>query len=234
MAREDQREEREVLESIFPDEIQDISDTEYRVSITLDVQHESEEEPPPLLIQLNVRYPEAYPDEAPLLDLKAPPNAPKHEHLDVQDDKAQLLDALQPTIEENMGMAMVFALVSTLKEAAEVLIAERQQAIQAVKDQETRKAEEEENRKFEGAKVTKTSFLEWHEKFKHEMAVEKAKKAAELEAEERKKRGGKAEEKKLTGKQLWQQGLAGRIVEDDDDDAEDAIEPGMQHLQVED
>jgi hypothetical protein len=231
MGREEQKEEREVLDSIFPDEIQDISDTEYRVSISLEVKNESEEEPEPPTIILNVRYPEAYPDEAPILDITQPPNAAKHEHLDIQEDKARLLDALQETIEENMGMAMVFSLVSTLKDAAELLIAERQQAVQALKDVEAQKAEEEENRKFEGEKVTRESFLAWRERFREEMAEENARKAAELEAEEKKKRGGKLEEKKLTGKQLWQQGLVGKIVEEDEE-GEDAIE-SMQALKVE-
>lgn len=232
MGRDEQKEEREVLDSIFPEEIQDISDTEYRVSITLDVNIGEDEESEPPVIILNVRYPEAYPDEAPILDVTTPPNAAKHPQLDVQEDKARLLDALQPTIEENMGMAMVFSLVSTLKDGAELLISERQQAIQAQKDFETQQAEAEENRKFEGEKVTRESFLAWQEKFKQEMAEEKAKKAAELEAEERKKRGGKAEEKKLTGKQLWQQGLAGKSLEEDEE-GEDAIEAGMRELQVE-
>lgn len=231
MGRDDQKEEREVLDSIFPDEIQDISDTEYRISIILDVKEESDEGSEPPIIILNVRYPEAYPDVAPYLDLTQPPNAQKYPHLDIQEDRARLLDALQPTIEESMGMAMVFSLVSTLKDAAELLIAERQQAEQALKDFEAQKAEEEENRKFEGEKVTRETFLAWRENFRQEMAEEKARKAAELEAEEKKKRGGKAEEKKLTGKQLWEEGLAGKAIEEDEE-GEDAID-GMRDLKVE-
>ncbi|KAK3698475.1 Protein gir2 [Vermiconidia calcicola] len=234
MGKDEQKEEREVLDSIFPDEIQDISDTEYRVSISLDVsdpsEEEDEEKAPPVII-LNVRYPDAYPDVPPALDITQPPNAAKHQHLDIQEDKARLLDALQPMIEESMGMAMVFTLVSTLKDAAELLISERQQAVQAVKDVEKQIAEEEENRKFEGEKVTRDSFLAWHERFKQEMAEAKARKVTEQEAEEKKKRGGKTEEKKLTGKQLWVQGLAGNVIEEDEE-GEDAI-TGMRDLKVE-
>lgn len=232
MGRDDQKEEREVLESIFPDEITDISDTEYRVSIALEVRSESEEDMDAPMIILNVRYPESYPDEAPMLDITQPPNAAKYPWLDIQEDKARLLDALQPTIEENLGIAMVFTLVSTLKDAAELLISERQQAVQALKDFEARKAEEEENRKFEGEKVTRESFLAWRKTFQREMEESKAKEAAEIEAEEKKKRGGKGEEKKLTGKQLWQQGLVGKVVEEEDDEGEDSIE-GLQQLKVE-
>ncbi|KAK5678343.1 Protein gir2 [Elasticomyces elasticus] len=218
MGRDEQKEEREVLDSIFPDEIQDVNDAEYRVSIALDVKKEDEDESPDPVILLNIRYPEAYPDEAPRLDITQPPNAARYEHLDVQEDKVRLLEALQPTIEESM-------------DAAELLISERQQAIQALKDIESAKAEEEENRKFEGEKVTRESFLAWREKFRQEMADETARRQAELEAEEKKKRGPK-EEKKLSGKQLWQQGLAGNTIDEEQDEGDDALE-GMQKLKVE-
>ncbi|KAF4974175.1 hypothetical protein FZEAL_8880, partial [Fusarium zealandicum] len=70
MGREDQVEEREVLESIFPDEITvsfvDISETEFRVSIALDIVDEEDDEPPTMLLQ--VRYPADYPEEPPRLD----------------------------------------------------------------------------------------------------------------------------------------------------------------------
>ncbi|KAK0364100.1 Protein gir2 [Friedmanniomyces endolithicus] len=224
MGREEQKEEREVLDSIFPDEIQDVSASEYRVSIALDVNKSDEDETPDPVILLNIRYPEAYPDEAPRLDITQPPNAPRYDHLDIQNDKARLLEALGPTIEESMGMAMVFALVSALKDAAELL------AIQAVKDVESAKAEEEENRKFEGEKVTRESFLAWREGFQREMADEAARRVAEVEAEEKKKRGAR-EERKLTGKQLWQRGLAGNTVEEDEDEGDDALE-GVQKLRV--
>lgn len=232
MGRDEQKEEREVLDSIFPDEIYDVSETEYRISIALDVKSDHEEEAELPTIILNVRYPEAYPDDPPMLDVTQPPNALRFAHLDVQDDKARLLEALQPTIEENLGIAMIFTLVSTLKDAAELLVSERQQAIEAQQTFIAQQAEAEENRKFEGEKVDRDSFLAWREKFRHEMEDVRVKRAAELEAEEKKKRGGKAEEKKLTGKQLWQQGLVTKVVEEEDDEGEDAI-AGMRELKVE-
>lgn len=231
MGREEQKEEREVLDSIFPDEIQDLSDTAYRVTVNLDVTKADEDETPDPILILNVSYPEAYPDVAPELDITQPPNAPKHPHLSLQEDKARLLEALQPTIEESIGMAMVFTLVSTLKDSAELLISERQQAIQAQKDFEAAKAEEEENKKFEGQRVTRETFLAWREKFQQEMEEEAARRQAEQEAEDKKKRGGKAEEKKLTGKQLWEQGIAGKNL-GDEEEWTDAME-GMRNLKVE-
>ncbi|KAK4634627.1 hypothetical protein CLAFUW4_01097 [Fulvia fulva] len=231
MGREEQKEEREVLDSIFPDEIQDINDAEYRVTISLDPPPDDDEDSETPVVILNVRYPEAYPDEAPYLDVSQLPNAPKHKHLDIQQDKARLLGALEPTIEESMGMAMVFTLVSTLKDAAELLISERAQAVQAQKDFEAAKAEEEENRKFEGEKVTRETFLAWRENFRQEMKEAAERRLAEQEAEDKKKRGGKTEEKKLTGRQLWEQGLAGNTIEDDEE-GEDAVE-SLKQLKVE-
>lgn len=198
MGIEEQREEREVLDSIFPDEITDISENEYRVSVPLDVTNDDgdDSEPPTLILQ--VQYPSNYPDEAPRLDISAPPNAPKYKYLDVQSDKLTLLESLNPTIEENLGMAMVFTLVSTLKDGAELLISERQHAAQAKRDFEAAKAEEEENRKFHGTAVTRETFVEWREKFRKEMAEEEQKRMEEKEAEDKKKRV--KEEKRMTGR----------------------------------
>ncbi|OSS45614.1 hypothetical protein B5807_09529 [Epicoccum nigrum] len=218
MGVEDQQEEREVLESIFPDEITDVSETEFRISILLDVTP-GEEDPEDLegpTIILNVQYPPAYPDEAPRLDLTQPPNAPKHAYLDIQDDKQRLLDALTDTIEENLGMAMVFTLVTVLKDAAELLISERQNAKQALADAEAAKLEEEENRKFQGQAVTRESFLAWRAKFQAEMEERKRVEEEARELEEKQKRV-KKEERKLTGKELWQQGLVGKGDEEEDE-----------------
>ncbi|KAK5017182.1 ubiquitin-conjugating enzyme/RWD-like protein [Cryomyces antarcticus] len=230
MGRDEQKEEREVLDSIFPDEITDISEAEYRVSVALDVTHDDGDESEPPTVILQVQYPEGYPDEAPRLDIHAPPNAAKHEYLDVQEDKARLLDALQPTIEENLGMAMVFTLVSTLKDSAELLIAERQAAAQAIRDFESAKAEEEENRKFHGTAVTRESFLGWRERFRKEMGEEERRRAEQQEADEKKKRGIK-EGPKMTGRELWENGLAGKV--DEDDEGGDDVLDGVEKLKVE-
>ena len=53
----------------------------------------------------------------------------------------------------------------------------------------------------------------------------------EDEAEDKKKRGGKVEEKKLTGRQLWERGLVGK-VDEEDVDGDDAV-PAIEKLKVE-
>lgn len=182
---------------------------------------------------LHVSYPPEYPDVGPALDLTNAQNTPRHPLLNVADDKAKLLESLDATIEENLGMAMVFTLVTTLKEAAETLIADRQRQAQEAKDLESQKAEEEENRKFHGTPVTKETFLEWRAKFKKETEERERIEREEAEAEERRKAGRtRTEEKKLTGRQLWESGLAGRGDEIDvEADGEDALS-GMDRLKV--
>lgn len=220
-----------MLDSIFPDEITDTSDNAYRVSISLDPPADSETSDEPLTILLNVSYPESYPDVAPNLDITSPPNAVKHVLLDVSADKAQLLDSLNSTIEDSLGMAMVFTLVTTLKEAAETLMADRARQEQELKDVAARQREEEENRKFHGEKVTREKFLEWREKFRHEMEEKERLRRDEEEAELAKGRKGiKVDEKKLTGKQLWERGLIGK---GDEDGEMDGIAEGTEKLKVE-
>lgn len=209
----------------------EISEISYRISITLDITNLAEvgvTEPPLLLLQ--VTCPEDYPDVAPELDISTPEDAPKHPHLNIQEDKARLLNNLNGTIEENMGMAMIFTLVDTLKEGAELLICKRQGAAASQRAMEVERAEQEENRKFQGTPVTKESYLAWRDKFLREMQELEIRKQEEKEAEDKRKKTTK-EEKKLTGKQLWQRGLAGKAG-DYDEDMNDTVPDKLQKLEV--
>jgi hypothetical protein len=118
-------------------------------------------------------------------------------------------------------MAMVFTLVTVLKDSAELLITERQNAEQAVADMEKAKLEEEENKKFQGEAVNRESFLAWRERFMKEQE-EEAQKAIEDKEVEDKKARVKKEEKKMTGRELWEKGLVGKVEEDDDE--EDSVD----------
>ncbi|AEO54241.1 hypothetical protein MYCTH_2296601 [Thermothelomyces thermophilus ATCC 42464] len=213
MGREEQIEEREVLNSIFPDEITDISETEYRITIKLDIP-DDEGDPPVML--LTVRYPEEYPDKAPLLELAAPQNSTPHQYLNIAEDKDQLLSGLEATIEENLGMAMVFTLVSAVKEAAEKLVEDRKQAAAKAHEEAILAAEREENKKFHGTPVNRETFLKWREQFLKEMEEARLREEEERAAEMKKAKI--KEPVKLTGKQLWERGLATAGQEDGDED----------------
>ena len=212
----------------------DVADKEnaFRIAVKLDVPgaDESGDDAPTILLQ--VSYPEAYPDVVPDLDIQPDPNGARHSLLDVFHDKATLLESLQPTLEESIGMPMIFSLHAALKENAEQLIRERIAQQEAIKEAAAAEAEEKENAKFHGTAVTRESFLEWRERFRKEMAEKEAKEVEEKEAEEKKKRGGKSEEKKLTGRELWERGLVGKVDEEEDIDAEDEVATGISKVQV--
>ncbi|GAP90484.1 putative rwd domain-containing protein [Rosellinia necatrix] len=224
MGREEQIEEREVLDSIFPEEITDISDTEYRIALKLnppdDVNGDEEVEPPTVI--LHVRYPEAYPDEAPMLDLSPPANAPLHPQFSVSGDKAHLLKGLEDVVQENLGMAMVFTLATTLTELAEQLITERREAAERVREESLLAAEREENKKFHGTPVTPETFLKWRDDFMREMEEQRQREEEERLAELKKAKI--KEPPKLTGKQLWERGLIGKVEEEEEEPPTEQVE----------
>jgi hypothetical protein len=269
MGREEQVEEREVLDSIFPDEIQggsksnplqsygelgclspqyiqlfsyqisltqstDISETEYRISVLLDIINDDGDESQPPTILLQVKYPEAYPEEPPILDLLPVPNASVHPYFSVVGDKATLLGDLKDTIEENMGMAMIFTLYSTLKDNAEQLVADRQAKARHEHEQKLLAAEREENKKFHGTPVTPETFKAWREGFRKEMEEQRVKEDDAEEAAEKKRNRGKDAVIQLTGKQLWERGLAGKVDEDEiEDDDDSTLVEGVEKINVE-
>ena len=149
-------------------------------------------------------------------------------HLSLPEDKPHLLSSIDETITESMGQAMIFTLISALRESAEQLIGERLDAVQAEKDKEAAKAEEAENAKFHGEAVTRESFLAWREKFRDEMEKEEEERRR-LE-EEGKSRKVKVEEGKMSGRELWVRGLVGKMEEEEDGE-EDALK-GVEGLRV--
>jgi tyrosyl-tRNA synthetase len=131
-----------------------------------------------------------------------------------------------------MGMAMIFTLVSTLKDNAEQLVAERQAGARREHEKKLLAAEAEENRKFHGMPVTPETFKSWREDFRKEMEEVRIKEEDAEEAAEKKKNRGKDTVVPLTGRQLWERGLAGKIEEDDDDEDGLPVE-GVEKLKVE-
>ena len=172
---------------------------------------------------LTVRYPEAYPDTAPSLSLSSPPDLRPHPYFNLSDDKAQLLKGVDASIEESIGMAMIFTLVSALKEAAEELVQRRRDTAIKAHEEAILEAERRENAKFHGDPVTKESFMKWREGFMREM--EESRLREEDRAADMKKKNVK-EVVKLTGRELWERGLAGK------GDVEDDVVDGVENLKV--
>lgn len=168
-------------------------------------------------MSLTVRYPENYPDEAPHLDLAADDGENKHPLFNVAEDKEVLLKSLEPVIEENIGMAMVFTLVTTLKEEAEQIVAKRREQAAAAHEELVLAAERKENEKFHGTPVTRETFLKWRLDFIQEMEEQRQKEEDERLAEMKKAKV--KEPVKMSGRQLWESGLArGEEAEEAEDD----------------
>ncbi|KAI1845311.1 hypothetical protein JX266_008621 [Neoarthrinium moseri] len=230
MGREEQVEEREVLDSIFPEEITDISETEYRISILLELPPDEVDKADPPTLILHVRYPDEYPDEAPHLDLSPPQNAAVHPHFSVAADREVLLAGLDETVQENLGMAMIFTVVTTLKENAEQLIIDRRAVAERQREEVLLAAEREENKKFHGTPVTPETFVQWRDGFVKEMEEESAKLEEERLADLKKARV--KEEKRLTGRQLWESGMVGKVDEGDEEDGAGGLADGVEALKV--
>ena len=126
-------------------------------------------------------------------------------------------------------MAMIFTLVSALKDDAEARMLAARAAAQAARDREAALIEEEENRKFYGERVTRDRFLAWREGFRLEMEELRRRKRREEggegpEAEGRKK--GK-EERLTTGRALWEGGMVGRDGEEEEEEEEEEEGEGV-------
>lgn len=203
----------------------DIDERSYTITISLDPPTDSlPSEPEPPIMLLTVRYPEAYPDVGPDLSLSNSLDSSNESqpYFNLSEDKEQLLSSLESTIEENLGMAMVFALVSTLKENAEELIAGRKAVTAKAREEALLEAERQENAKFHGQAVTRESFLAWRAQFMDEMEKKRLREEEERAVEMKKK--NVKELVKITGRQLWEKGLAGKGDIGDEDDVTEGVE----------
>lgn len=180
---------------------------------------------------LIVSYPPDYPDVAPNLDITSAKDAPRYPHLTLPDDTQYILSTIDDTVSESLGVAMIFTLISALKDAAEALVTTRLDNQHAEEDKERAKAEEAENAKFNGEAVTRERFLAWRLRFLDEMR-ERDEDAKKAEAEGMgKKELARSKEVKMSGRELWEKGLIGKGEEEDDEDGRDALS-GIERLKV--
>ncbi|XP_023547868.1 RWD domain-containing protein 1-like isoform X2 [Cucurbita pepo subsp. pepo] len=174
---------------------------------------------------------EKYPDEPPLLNVKSIRGIP------VEDLKI-LREKLQQEASENLGMAMVYTLVTSSKE----WLSERFGQESSLEIAEAEERAKEDIIVPHGEPVTLDTFLAWRERFEAEMALERAKIMPESALTAPK-------EKKLTGRQWFESGRAstkgaapvteGSDEEDDEDidfdedDFEDDEEDMLEHFLAE-
>ncbi|XP_068135565.1 RWD domain-containing protein 1 [Hyperolius riggenbachi] len=183
---DEQRNELEALESIYADSFTVLSSTPPSFSIT--VSSEGGEEEENVELTLKFTYVASYPDEPPLYEIIAQENI---EDVDV----TGILTLLQEQAQENLGMVMIFTLVSAVQDRLNEIIDQVKTRRQQEKIEQEKEAEEAEKVRFHGTPVTIENFLSWKAKFEAEIADLRRKKQKEDE------QSGKS---KLTGKQLFE------------------------------
>ncbi|KAJ0677470.1 putative RWD domain-containing protein [Helianthus annuus] len=148
-----------------------------------------------------------YPDEIPLLNLKSIKGISAS-------DLTVLKEKLEQEASENLGMAMIYSLVTSSKE----WVTERFAHDTGDYDILEETANKDEIIVPHGEPVTVETFLAWREKFEAELALERAKLLPESALVTTK-------EKKLTGKQWFESGRASKrappIIEGSNDEDED-------------
>lgn len=213
--------EIEALEAILMDEFKEIHSGESGLNtsnrcfqVTLSPQDDEADEStmPPVELALIFSHTEKYPDEPPLLNVKSLRG--------IQVDDLKILkEKLEQEASENLGMAMVYTLVTSAKE----WLSERYSQDAGIDNTGEEEVEKDEVIVPHGEPVTVETFLAWRERFEAELALERAKLMPESALTAPK-------EKKLTGRQWFESGRATAVSQkgavtvnegSDDEDDED-------------
>lgn len=124
-----------------------------------------------------------YPDVAPLFAIE-------EENFE-KDIKEKLTQNIEQTIQDNMGMEMIFSIVGNSQELLNTLFDEIKKDRELQKELKEKAIEELERKKFEGTRVSVESFMKWRLEFENEMGITE-KRIKENEAN-----------RKLTGRELF-------------------------------
>ncbi|KAF5808018.1 putative RWD domain-containing protein [Helianthus annuus] len=213
---QEQEMEIEALEAILMDEFQEIHPSESGLNtsnrcfqITLSPQEDETDESSTTPVQLGLifAHTEKYPDEIPLLNVKS------IRGIHTSDLKV-LKEKLEQEALENLGMAMIYTLVSSAKD----WLSERFAQDADNDDDDEDVAEKDEVIVPHGEPVTIDTFLAWRDRFEAELALERAKLMPESALTAPK-------EKRLNGREWFESGRAstakGAMAIDDEEDEDD-------------
>lgn len=183
--KEEQNNEIEALESIYPDELEVVEVEPFHIFNVVIKPTELQDTDETASCTVQFQYVSNYPDVPPIFKITDMENLDE-EHEDV------LNDLVYEQISENLGMAMVFTIVSAIQEKIALIVEGRaRQEIEEKERVEKEKAEAEQKR-FEGTKVSVETFMAWKTKFDAEMNELKSHKVKET-----------PEPKGLSGKELF-------------------------------
>ncbi|KAJ8927911.1 hypothetical protein NQ314_019541 [Rhamnusium bicolor] len=182
---EEQKSEIEALESIYYGDFEILSsEPQYKFLIPIKTEEYESESENGLSCDLVITYTSKYPEEAPIIEIQNPEN--------FEDDyESNLLRYLDEQIVENLGMVMVFTIVSSAQEWLNVKWEETKKDKEERAARKLKEEEEAELKRFEGTRVTVETFMKWKRQFEDDMGITKKREIAEKEG------------KKLTGRELF-------------------------------
>ncbi|XP_034179930.1 RWD domain-containing protein 1 isoform X1 [Osmia lignaria lignaria] len=183
--KDEQRNEIEALESIYCGELEILATEPFYIfAIPIKTEEYEAESGNGISCCLEFTYTPKYPDEPLLISIE------DQENFEEGDDE-KLKEHLTEQMNENLGMVMVFTLVSAAQEWLNVQWDKIKLNREESAAKKLKELEEAERKKFEGTRVTVETFLSWKEKFDEEMGYTKRREMAEREG------------KKLTGRELF-------------------------------
>ncbi|XP_057307692.1 RWD domain-containing protein 1-like [Hydractinia symbiolongicarpus] len=187
--KEEQTGEFEALEAIFSEELTVLTTDPYSFKVAIRCSNEDTRDEHKVVVfaDLKFTYVDEYPDQKPIIEIE---NTSEN----LTEDRINALQSLlEEQAEENIGMVMIFTLVSTAQEQLNNIIEDIKQEIQDEKDRAKLEQQRLDEIKYKGTPVTLENFLAWKIKFDQEMiACGKRKQQDENKL------------KKLTGKQLFE------------------------------
>ncbi|KAG0046762.1 RWD domain-containing protein 1 [Gryganskiella cystojenkinii] len=186
--KEEQANELEALQSIYPDEYEEISNDPAEFSIRVEPDEQDGDDI--YVLKLIVKYTETYPDTLPEFSIDVEEGELEQEDFDT------IMEKVTASAEEAIGMGMVFSMASTAKDSlTEIILFNKERREREAEEREQREIEEEEKKKA-GTRVTPELFTRWKGAFDAEMAEK-----------ERIEKGLKKEDPRMlkpTGRQLFE------------------------------
>ncbi|CAE1323745.1 RWD domain-containing protein 1 [Acanthosepion pharaonis] len=183
--KEEQKDEIEALEAIYPNEIK-VLETDPNYVFVIEVAPQGMEETDELaMVTIQFSLDDTYPDTIPVMEIT--------ESVYLDDAKLdEILEHMNTVAQENVGMVMVFTIVSAVQEKISDIIEQTKLQREEEQLRKQKEHEEKEQRIFEGTRVTVETFLAWKTKFDAEM-------------KDFKKNDITLSSSKLTGKELFLQ-----------------------------
>uniref|UniRef100_A0A1B6DR73 RWD domain-containing protein n=2 Tax=Clastoptera arizonana TaxID=38151 RepID=A0A1B6DR73_9HEMI len=183
--KEEQNNEIEALDSIYCGEME-ILTSKPRHIFTIPIKSDDFSENSEglgLYCKLKFEYTPQYPEEVPKVEVE--------DAVGLRDsDQILLCNHIQKQSIDNLGMVMIFTLVSAAQEWLNELSDGQRKTAQAKEEKRIQDEEEAERKRFEGKRVTVESFIAWKKDFELEMGF-----TLKKEKEDK--------NKKLTGRELF-------------------------------